>query len=347
METRVLERVKRSLRERRQNLANWLNTTPGLEKEVRLGPADETSVRAHVQVVDSALQRAEDGTLGLCEVCHEYLGAEQLLLDYTACVCIDHFSEEQTRELESELELSQIVQRSLLPHTVPDIPGLDLAVFSRPAQILGGDWFDFFQFQDGAHGLAIADVVGHGVSASLLMASVLTALRALVPESVWPSEVLQRVNRFFLHNIQLTTFVTMFLGRFDPQSRTLTYCNAGHNPPLVLRKNDGADSVSWLRPTGAAIGLVEEPGISSESITLAAGDTLLLYTDGITEALDTQGEEFGRGRLAELVQQEADMSARQLVEALRHGLQEFTRGRPLADDATIVACRIADGFTTS
>ena len=167
-----------------------------------------------------------------------------------------------------------------------------------------------------------------------------------MPESHWPAEVLERVNRFFLHNVQLTTFVTMFLGRFDEEARTLTYCNAGHNPPLVLRGNGGGNPVSWLQPTGAAIGLVEEPGISSEIITLAAGDTLLLYTDGITEATNAPGEEFGSERLAALVQQEADSSSKRLVEALRHGLQEFTGGKPLADDATIVECRIANGFTS-
>jgi sigma-B regulation protein RsbU (phosphoserine phosphatase) len=343
MEAHVLERVRRSLLEKRQNLADWLNTTSTPKRQVRLGPADETAVHAHVQALDAALEKADKETLGRCEVCHQYIESDLLQLDYSACVCLDHLSAEEMRQLESELELSQVVQRALLPQAVPAIPGLDVAVFSRPAQILGGDYFDFFQFRDGVPGLAIADVVGHGVSASLLMASVQTALRTLAPESDSPPDVLQRVNRFFLHNVQFTTFVTMFLGRFDNKARTLTYCNAGHNPPLVVRKQEsGRDPISWLQPTGAAIGLVEQFQISSEMITLGPGDTLLMYTDGVTEAVNRQKEEFGRERLAALVRQESDSSATGLVGALRHILQEFTDGQPLADDATIVACKIAD-----
>lgn len=347
METHVLERIKRSLLQRRQNLADWLDTTPAAERNARLGPVNETAVQEHVQAVATALQKAEDGTLGLCEVCNEYLEADQLQLDYTACVCIDHFSEQEMRHLESELELSQVIQRAFLPQAVPELPGLDLAVFSRPAQILGGDYFDFVRFRDGAPGLAIADVVGHGVSASLLMASVQTALRALVSESDWPSEVLQRVNGFFLHNVQFTTFVTMFLGRFDDRLRTLTYCNAGHNPPLLLGNHGRRNRESWLQPTGAAIGLVEQSEISSQTTELVPGDVLLLYTDGVTEAVNAWQEEFGPERLAAIVRRQSDSSAKELVKTLLHVLEEFAAGQPLADDATIVACKITDGFGNS
>jgi sigma-B regulation protein RsbU (phosphoserine phosphatase) len=342
METKVFERIRRSLLEKRQNLTDWLNTTPTQERKVRLGPADEMAVHAHMHVLDTALEKAENETLGRCKVCHDYIGSDLLEVDYTACVCLDHLSAGEKRLLESELELSQAIQKALLPPGVPAIPGLDLAFFSRPSQILGGDYFDFFQFRDGVPGLAIADVAGHGISASLLMASIQTALRTLVPESDSPSDVLQRVNRFLLHNVHFTTFVTIFLGRFDNGTCTLNYCSAGHNPPLIFRKQEtGRNPVSWLQPTGAAIGLVEEFQISSETITLALGDILLLYTDGVTEAVNLQKEEFGQERLAALVRQESDLSAKELVQALRHMLWEFTNGQPLADDTTIVACKIA------
>lgn len=342
METKVFERIKRGLLEKHQNLTDWLNTTPGPKKQVCLGPADEMAVHAHMHVLDTALERAKDNVLGLCEVCCGYVGSDLLEMDYTACVCLDHLSVEERDQLQAELELSQVVQRALLPQEVPAIPGLDLAVFSRPAQIIGGDYFDFLRFRDGVPGLVIADVVGHGISASLLMASVQTALRTMVPESDSPSDVLQRVNHFFLHNVHFTSFVTMFLARFDSKSRTLDYCNAGHNPPIIFRRQEaGASSISWLRPTAPAIGLVEEFPVHSETITLASGDILLLYTDGVTEAVNLQQEEFGRNRLATFVRQESDSSARQLVRALRHTLQEFTNDQPLADDTTIVAGKIA------
>jgi len=299
-------------------------------------------VQAHLDILDTALEKAKAETLGLCTICHEPIQTEHLEMDYTACVCIDHLSPEEKRRLEYELELSQVVQKALLPHHVPEILGLEIAAFSRPAEIIGGDYFDFFRFGDGSHGLAIADVAGKGVSASLLMASMQTALRALVPSSESPADVLTKLNRLFSHNINFTTFVTIFLGSFDPRTQTLTYSNAGHNPPLVsCKQTNGRDPISWLQPTGPAIGLVDEFLFTFNKSVLSSGDTLLLYTDGVTEATDLHWEQFGEERLAALVQQKSGLSAKDLVQALRQALYEFTAGKPLADDTTIVACRTA------
>ena len=146
----------------------------------------------YVHVIDHAIAQADDRTLGLCVVCHDYVEPELLEMDYTTCVCLDHLSAHAKRQLEDELELSQAVQRALLPQEIPAIPGLEVAAFSRPAQIVGGDYFDFVHFADGTHGLAIADVAGHGVAAGLLMASIQTALHTLVPLCDSPAEVMQR-----------------------------------------------------------------------------------------------------------------------------------------------------------
>lgn len=341
MESRVFENIRGNLLEKRQNLMEWVRTTPARKRQVRLGPANEGAVQAHLQVLDAALEKTATKTLGQCIVCHDYVGTDLLEMDYTACVCIDHLSAEERRSLEYELELSQTVQRALLPQQVPEIPGLELAAFSRPAQIVGGDYFDFFHFRDGAHGLAIADVAGKGMSASLLMASVQAALRTMVPANESPVAVLQYLNHLFCHNIHFTTFVTLFLGSFDPAAHTLTYSSAGHNPPLIFRKQESAgDPISWLRPTGAAIGLVEESQFTAETVSLSPGDILLLYTDGVTEAMNLQQEQFGTERLAAFIRQESSLSAKDLVRALRNVLQEFTGGQPFADDTTIVACKI-------
>jgi sigma-B regulation protein RsbU (phosphoserine phosphatase) len=337
MESSVFERIRGSLLEKRHNLAEWLRATPSRARQSRLGPANDRAMQTHLSVLDTSIAKTKDHTLGLCQVCHGYVDSELLEMDYTACICIDHFSGEERRRLEADLELSQKVQKALLPQQLPRIPGLELAVFSRPAQIVGGDYFDFFQFADGSHGLAIADVAGHGMSASLLMASVQTALLTLAPTTDSPAEVLGHLNRFFLHNVHLTTFVTLFLARFDPARRTLTYSNAGHNPPLLYRRHaNGSDPIAWLQPTGAAVGLIEEFQITTETVSLAEGDILLLYTDGVTEAIDADEEQFGSERLALLVQQQINLSARELVQTLRRELQEFTDGQPLADDTTIV-----------
>jgi sigma-B regulation protein RsbU (phosphoserine phosphatase) len=237
--------------------------------------------------------------------------------------------------LESELELSQVVQRALLPQTFPSIDGVELAAFSRPAQIVGGDYFDFLRFRDGAHGVVLADIGGHGVSAGMLMSSLQTAFHTLVPETVAPEEVLQRINRLYIHNVNFTTFITIFFGRLDPRTRTLTYASAGHNPPLLYRSKDGV--IGRLHPTGAAIGLMEGSPLRTDQVQLAQGDRLLLYTDGITEATNRRDEFFGMDRLEEVVRENHTLPAEGLVRAVRQALDEFSEGRVLDDDVTLVS----------
>jgi sigma-B regulation protein RsbU (phosphoserine phosphatase) len=338
----VIERIQESLTTKRQNLTTWLRSTPEPDREICLGcedEVDEQGLQAHLQVIDTVLEKAADQTLGVCEVCHGHVEEKLLEMDYTACVCLDHYSDDERRQLENELELSQVVQRALFPQETPSIPGVDLAAFSRPAQIVGGDYFDFFKFRDGAHGLVIADVEGHGVASGMLMSSLQTALHTLVPDNDSPVPVLERINRFYIHNINFTTFVTVFLSRFDPASRKLTYANAGHNPPLLLHVN-GRNNFSWLKPTAAAIGLTEEYHVRAETITLSPGDILLLYTDGVTEATNTNNEPFGSDRLAAAVQEYSGLSAQELVRAIRQSLQAFCAEKPLADDITLLAFKV-------
>jgi sigma-B regulation protein RsbU (phosphoserine phosphatase) len=337
MELGVLERIQARLLEKRENLTEWLQAAPASKKQCQLGSADEEAVQMHLAVIDTALDKAAQHKLGLCQVCHDYVNPTLLEMDYTACVCLDHFSDEERRLLEAELELSQTVQKALLPQQIPVIPGLDLAVFSRPAQIVGGDYFDFFQYSDGAQGLAIADVAGHGLSTGMLMASVQTVLRTMAPICDSPTEILQRLNHFFYHNIHLTTFVTLFLARFDPASGSLTYSNAGHNPPLVVRPQANGSDPIWLSPTGSAIGLVETFHINAATVILAPGDLLLLYTDGVTEAINQREEQFGRERLADVIRHQDGLSARDLIQALRQALESHIAGQALADDITIIA----------
>jgi sigma-B regulation protein RsbU (phosphoserine phosphatase) len=336
----TLQRFHRGLLRKRRNLTAWLSSSPASSKEVRLGPLDVTAVESHLQVLDSTIEKIEDQTLGLCEVCHEPVESGLLEMDYACCVCLDHFSTEERTRLEFELELSTKVQKALLPQQVIEIPSMEVAAFSRPATIVGGDYFDFYHFHDDAYGLLIGDVAGHGMAASMIMASLQASLRILVPEYDQPDSVMQRLNQLFYHNINMTNFVSLFLAHFDPRTRRLTYSNAGHNPPLLYRGSvDGKSPVAWLQPTGAAIGLVEDAVFSNAAVTLEPGDILLLYTDGVTEAMNESGEEFGPQRLVEVVQQHSGRPVRELVSHLRHNIQEFTGDRSLADDTTIVAYR--------
>jgi len=331
------QNIQKSLDEKRQNLTDFLGSASKEEKDLCLCE-EEQGVQTHLQVIESSLGKIEDGTMGICTVCHGTIETSLLEMDFTACICLEHYSQAERRRLEDELELSQLVQRALLPQQMPRIPGVDLAAFNRPSDIIGGDYYDFFQFRDGTPGLIIADVSGHGVSAGMLMSGLQTAVRTMAPDTDSPAEILERINRFYIHNIRFTTFVTVFLARFDPVTCTLDFVNAGHNPPALFRKQDGG--TIWIMPTAPSVGLLEEYHPRSGSITLAAGDVLFLYTDGVTEAVNLQMEQFGRERLGDLIRKNIDLPAADMIRQVRQGISAFNDNKQLQDDITIITFKI-------
>jgi phosphoserine phosphatase RsbU/P len=334
MENNVVQVLKENLWQRKQNIADFLKKTDESTISTRIGPNKKTDIDQQLHLFDQLLQKVEDKTLGLCEICHEPVEAARLEMDYNACVCLSHLSGEERSKLENDLELSQKVQQALLPHAIPSIKGLEIAAFSQPARIVGGDYFDFLQFKDGVPALAIADVMGKGMPASMLMSNLQASLRIITPENSMPAEVISRLNNIFCHNIRLTKFVTFFLGRFDETTRIFTYCNAGHNPPL-LRHSNG--SIEWLRPTGAAIGLIEQSNFYQQSVKLEKGTQLLLYTDGVVESFNKQEELFGEERLVEFFGHSYTLPPLQMITALRETLRKFTLSESLVDDTTIIA----------
>lgn len=338
MENETVETIQQGLEQTRENLAHWLETTPPQKRALQCCAEEAPPLVEHLQVIDESIGRIREGTLGVCEVCHEPVDDDLLRMDYTSSVCLGHFSQEELRQLEAELELSQIVQRGLLPQQAPTIPGLSIAAFSRPAQIVSGDYFDFVEFRDGSHGIVMADISGHGVSAGMLMSSLQTAFHTLAPLADSPLEVLERINRLYAHNVKFTTFVTMFFGRLDPSSGTFSYGSAGHNSGFLYRATTGQEIL--LHPTGPAIGLMEGFAVRLEHVQLRSGDVLVLYTDGLTEAFNAVGVQWGLDRMAEVIRSNAADAPEQLIQKILQALAEFTQGSPLADDATLVVCRV-------
>jgi len=333
----IYQHIQAGLVEKRQSLSGFLATASEAEKDICLCE-NETCIDEHLHVIDESLAKIADGTLGTCTICHGIVEASLLEMDYTSSVCLDHYSEDERRRLESELELSQTVQRALMPHRAPVISGVEVAAFSRPAEIIGGDYFDFFKFKDGTDGLVIADVSGHGVSAAMLMSSLQTALQTMAPETDSPAEILERINRFYIHNIRFTTFVTVFLARYNSHDRTLTYVNSGHNPPVVFRKN--TSEIHWLTRTAPAIGLSEHYFPGTEMVKFSEGDVLLLYTDGLTEAFNNEMEQFGAERLAEFLQISANLSPTDMLQVVRQGVDGYSGNVRLSDDLTLVALKV-------
>ncbi len=344
MNIRVFDQIRDSLILKRESLSQWLNNTPPAKLKVPLGQHSLEEVHQRLEALDEAVDKAAAGALGVCEVCEDYVETRMMEMDYTCCICLDHYTDDERRTLEFELEMAQTVQRSLLPQEPPDFPNTEIAAFSRPAQIIGGDYFDFFNFKDGSYGLAIADIAGHGISASMHLSTVQTLLRAFVPESASPAEVTERLHRLLVHNTRFNTFVTLFLAAYRPQTRQLEYCNAGHNPPLLLRANGreqtSPEAIELIHPTAAAIGLVEVGQFNTQSASLEAGDLLLIYTDGVTEAANPHGEEFGTQRLAQVAWRARSLPAAHLLRSIRQELESFTQGAPLPDDTTLVIFRV-------
>lgn len=237
---------------------------------------------------------------------------------------------EQRELLDREAQEAQRIQQALLPKISPYIPGYCVSGFSIPAGAVGGDWYDFIQLEDGRWGIVLADVSGKGMAAALLMSATRGMLRSLAEACCSPSEVLTRLNRLLVQDLPSGKFVTLIYGVFDPKKGQLTFANAGHLPPLVLTKA-GPKFVETEAGLPLGLGCGE---FSESTIQLEPGARLVFYSDGITEATDPAGEEFGSEGLRIHLRGQSG-SPQSLLETVRR----FANGRGLADDATVVMIR--------
>jgi sigma-B regulation protein RsbU (phosphoserine phosphatase) len=239
----------------------------------------------------------------------------------------------EKERIEREIELAASIQKTILPDSLPKVPGLVLAGGNRPTRSVGGDYFDVFPLTDGRTALCVADVSGKGVPAALLVSTVHACLHLLVPDGADDlAGLVARVNRHLRHFSSTHKFVTLFIGVFDPSTSELTYVNAGHNPGLVV--SDGG--FVELPSGGLPVGMFPEVSHVSSRVRLAPGDLLVLYSDGITEAVDTADEEFGMGRLLQLVTASRGAPTAEVSAAIFSAVQEFTRGVAQYDDQTVL-----------
>jgi hypothetical protein len=238
--------------------------------------------------------------------------------------------------LEHEMQLARQMQTSLLPDRVPQIPGLDIAADWRSAREVGGDFYDFVALKGGRLGIVIADVSGKGVSAALFMALARSLVRASVAARQRAVDALKRANRLIAEEAKFGMFVTLFYAVIDLEERTLTYVNAGHNPPLMW---DGTLSPIMLEGRGIALGVLENADLEERTVALKKGDLVVLYTDGVIEAINDQEEEFGMDRLAELVSARRSLPASALVGEINRAVSEFTGPQPQFDDWTLLVLK--------
>jgi sigma-B regulation protein RsbU (phosphoserine phosphatase) len=235
-----------------------------------------------------------------------------------------------------EFEDARLIQRGLLPAAMPQTSGVRLASSWQPANGVGGDCFDALVFAAGGVGLTIADVAGKGVPAALLMSNLQAAVRAFAQEGAAPGSVCTSVNRLLCRNMASGRFVTFCYVRIDTTARRLTYANAGHNPPLLIRGNG---SIDQLAPSGTVLGVFAESSYEQGEFTIAAGDRLILYTDGITEGRNPEGEEFGEERLADTASRHRALPAEEMLAAMLKEIEAFNAG-VYEDDATLIVAAL-------
>lgn len=342
MDNNVLSQVRNALIRRKENLMGWLRD--GSKKEFILSgltPDNEKAVDTVgldvISKIDDTLEHIETGRFGHCKVCDGEIEPERLIHDFTTEICLGCYSDDQITELERDLELAAKVQEHLLPGKTPDLAGADIAVLTKPARIVSGDYYDFFSFRNCHQGLAIADVMGKGVSASMLMSNLQASLRILGPEIHELHDLTTRLNKLFRYNLKLIRFITLFLAALDTEKKQLNYCNAGHNPPLLWRAATGCSE--WLKPTGPAIGLAPEFTYKSNTVQLRSGDVVVFYTDGLVEARNRSKEEFSQERVAEFMLDHHTDSAEQLLSSLVNEVGAFAVD--FHDDLTVMVLKMA------
>ncbi len=245
--------------------------------------------------------------------------------------------EQQKLIISRDLEQAAEIQRRLLPRQAPIVPGYEIAGHNLPCQTVGGDYYDFFPYTDGRLGLVLGDVSGKGMPAALLMTALKGGVQVLLgeaPEDV--SKVMSRLDRVVAANFPRNRFVSLFFGLLDPTTGDLTYCNAGHNPPFLVRADN---NVERLMSCGTILGIFPDMGYNVKRCQLGPGDVLTLFSDGVTEENNPQGEEFGERRLERLLIEKGRGGAASLVEGVRQAVLAWAAGAPAADDVTVVVAR--------
>lgn len=241
-------------------------------------------------------------------------------------------SAEQNQELEDALE----IQRRLLPTELPQIEGFQVSAAWRPARAVSGDYFDALRFDESRLALCIADVSGKGMPAALLMSNLQAVVKAFASETVSPSELCTRVNRVVSSNTPDDKFITFFYCLLDAKRKRLTYSNAGHNPGVVVR---AGGEVLRLDRGGTVLGPFARCRFEQGEIAVESGDRVLLFTDGVTEAGNEAGEEFGEDRLIAMLSENRGLGADHLQRSLMEAVTEFSGG-DFKDDATLIVCAV-------
>jgi len=244
--------------------------------------------------------------------------------------------EEMERRMKRELDQAAEIQRSFLPSVAPKVAGADVAGYNAPCRTVGGDYFDFFTYPNGRVAMVLGDVSGKGMPASLMMMGLQARVQVLADEPRDLAAAMNRLNKITCQNCPSNRFITFFFCVLDPATGDLAFSNAGHNPPFIVRAGGSVENLEGGGPPLGILSFFDYPECHAK---LEPGDTLAIYSDGVTEAMNAEGGEFGEDRFAEVLKANRAKSAGEIVAAVNQAVAEFAAGAPAADDVTLIIAR--------
>lgn len=297
-----------------------------------VGANESERVLQLLEEVDSALHRIDHGTFGVCEECLGTVEEVRLRENPLARVCLDCLTPKQQRALEYDLELAAQIQKGLLPPCDIAIPGWDVCYHYQAAGVVSGDYCDLIQGNDGELHFVLADVSGKGVAAAMLSSNLRAIFRSLLPSSLPAAELMSRANQLFRQSALPTQYATLVYGKAT-KSGDLEIVNAGHLP-VLLAKNSGT---TVLESTSQPVGVFDDQEFPPVKTRLETGDTLVLYTDGISETANEDGDEYGMERLQAIIEKHCSGRPTKLVDACKQNLDGFRGRRERVDDETLLA----------
>lgn len=309
-----------------------------LDRQTRLREArNENVVDLEVlrllDAVDAALQRFDKGTYGMCEACHDPIEPERLIANPLITLCLGDLTQKQLDDIQQDMRLASEIQRGLLPKDDLSCQFWEVDLAYHPAGVVSGDYVDVMR-HDGHLYFMLGDVSGKGVAASILMSNLHAMFRALIPVGLELCDLMSRANRMFAESTLANQYATLVLGKINKNGE-VEMCNAGHLPPIIV----GGEQSIELGASGLPLGMFCDSQFISSGVKLQPNETLLLFTDGVTEANDASGTEFGIDRLRAAINGSSNIRPTDLLQICVDAVGAFRNGAARNDDLTMLALK--------
>jgi sigma-B regulation protein RsbU (phosphoserine phosphatase) len=238
--------------------------------------------------------------------------------------------------MDKELEMARNIQRRLMPQEIPAVTGLEVYGESRPCFEVAGDYYDVINNDEGNTFMVIADVSGKGAGAAMIMANLQASIRVGLEITEDFSEFIARINNHVFKNTSSSEFITLFIGAWEPSTKSFHYINAGHNPPVMI---DASGNITTLDATGLILGVLPGQQYERKIVHIEPGAVIAIFTDGLEEAMNPDGEIFGQERIIDTLVQSRELSSKEIVKTIQDKAVEFCSGRPLHDDLTMIVIK--------